>query len=823
MHTRVLAALERRAPLTILRAPRGFGKTTSIARWLAGRDHDVATVYCSLDSRARTTDGFWQVLGDALVDAGVDDSQPSTLRSRDHVAGRLMDHPNPLRLIIDNFHEAGHLESPFTIDDDLLEVVRTNDQLEVVIGTRALRSLETAGALSVDLTIVRPADLALDTESVMTLAAQRGLSISEDEADELVLELGGWPAAIRSCLEAALVSESDAKVDGALVDGFVDTLLRDIVSDELREFLARTAIPEEFSAAAANAIVPGGRAIRDLRNLRVSGVLKERRTVAGSRYAYPPAIREAIVRSLSAHRPDVVREVHRALMAVAAREEGPLEVVRHAVHAEEWGTALRIIEEEWNALLFQYPHDLHQLARLFPPELVATEPRLDVITRVLPTMVPRDRTGLTWEPAAPGFVEEASRARGTSGSDAASVLFQTGAAAIFAGENDAASYAFEQLRAHGESAIDPDARLLGKAGLLMVSAIVGEVDQVLALAAGPDLGPMIKERPEPGLQELVAIACRIGVAIASADGVVATAGEAASRILEPRRRDEVWALAVYARALYASTSLDRDVRDRAVGDLRAAMRHLEPGGITEATLGTTLVELLVLAQQTGVAAQVLDRLAPSHVSQPTQAMLHLAEGRYGDAVRTAERSLEDARITVRARHLCDTTIAAALYRQGQVTAAHRQFQQAVQLSRASGQRRQFLLMPGDVFAELAADDPEVLGLRADAAVERHRSADPDGSGNGPGTVARPRGADPVSGGTAAGSPPGTATELLSPREIEVLRALQDHAGPAGVAEALGVSVNTAKTHVRSVYRKLGASGREEALRLSAGALTGGID
>src|SRR5699024_282897 len=129
------------------------------------------------------------------------------------------------------------------------------------------------------------------------------------------------------------------------------------------------------------------------------------------------------------------------------------------------------------------------------------------------------------------------------------------------------------------------------------------------------------------------------------------------------------------------------------------------------TLGTTLVELLVLAQQTGVAAQVLARLAPSHVSQPTRAQLHLAEGRLAEAVRTAEQSLEDPRLTVRARHLCDTTIASALFRQGQVTAARRQFDQAVQLSRASGQRRGFFLMPEDVFAELAADDPSILALR----------------------------------------------------------------------------------------------------------------
>lgn len=822
VHGRILAALERRAPLTILRAPRGFGKTTTISRWLTTRDPDIETIYCSLDGRAHTAAGFWQSLGDALAEPGRDDTAPGVTRSRDHVVTVLMDNPEPLRLIVDNFHEAGQVESTFTIDDDLLEIIRTNDQLEVVIGTRSLRSLETAGALSVDLTIVRPSDLALDTASVLTLAGRRSLRITEDEAEGLVLELGGWPAAIRSCLEAAAVSESDATVDGALVDGFVDTLLRDIRSDELREFLARTAIPEEFSAAAANAIVPGGRAMRDLRNLRVSGVLQERRTVAGARFAYPPAIRESIVRSISEHRPDIVREVHRALMAVAAREEGPLEVVRHAVLAEEWETALRVIGEEWGALLVQRPHELSELARQFPPELLASEPRLDVITRVLPTMMPREQVGLVWQPAEPGFLEQAVEVRGHGESDAAIVLFQTGSAAVFAGENEGAGYAFEQLRAMGETTHDDEARLLGNAGLLMVSAIVGEVDQAIALAAEPELAAVLEEQPTGGLGEIVGIGCRMAVAIAAADGVLPMAEQAVARLLEPRRRDEIWAMAVYARALHASTSSKPATWARAVGDLRAAMRHLEPGGITESTLGTTLVELLLLAEQTGVAAQVLGRLAPSHVSQPTRAHLYLAEGRLAEAVRMAEQSLEDPRLTVRARHLCDVTIATALHRQGQLTAARRQFDQAAQLSRTTGQRRNFLLMPPEVFADLAVDDPAVLALRPGGG----RWTSPDHP-----VATVPAGApSTVPGGRAGTAAPGhgsrppqgadEATELLSPRELEVLTALRDNAGPAGVAQALGVSVNTAKTHVRSVYRKLGASGREEALRLADSTIAG---
>jgi LuxR family maltose regulon positive regulatory protein len=53
---------------------------------------------------------------------------------------------------------------------------------------------------------------------------------------------------------------------------------------------------------------------------------------------------------------------------------------------------------------------------------------------------------------------------------------------------------------------------------------------------------------------------------------------------------------------------------------------------------------------------------------------------------------------------------------------------------------------------------------------------------------------------------------LSPRERAVLRLLLDGADRAGVADRLGVSLNTVKTHLRSLYAKLGVTSRGEVLR-----------
>lgn len=62
-----------------------------------------------------------------------------------------------------------------------------------------------------------------------------------------------------------------------------------------------------------------------------------------------------------------------------------------------------------------------------------------------------------------------------------------------------------------------------------------------------------------------------------------------------------------------------------------------------------------------------------------------------------------------------------------------------------------------------------------------------------------------------GSLPEEAEVLLTPREIEVLTALGNGLSNKETARRLGVSPHTVKFHVESLFRKLGASSRAEAV------------
>jgi DNA-binding NarL/FixJ family response regulator len=68
--------------------------------------------------------------------------------------------------------------------------------------------------------------------------------------------------------------------------------------------------------------------------------------------------------------------------------------------------------------------------------------------------------------------------------------------------------------------------------------------------------------------------------------------------------------------------------------------------------------------------------------------------------------------------------------------------------------------------------------------------------------------DTSSAGIAASSP---VLAVLSPRELEVLRALASDAGNEAIARRLGISGRTLRIHIRNTYSKLGIYDRAQAV------------
>jgi LuxR family maltose regulon positive regulatory protein len=123
------------------------------------------------------------------------------------------------------------------------------------------------------------------------------------------------------------------------------------------------------------------------------------------------------------------------------------------------------------------------------------------------------------------------------------------------------------------------------------------------------------------------------------------------------------------------------------------------------------------------------------------------------------------------------------YRDGDATQGRRSLERAMRLGEPAGYRLPFI-----------TDWAWIRPVLCD---------DPDLSGGFSKIVAQPADAAP---------PDVVITEQLSDRELEVLQRAAAMYSTDEIAGELFISVNTVKTHLKSIYRKLGAAGRRDAVR-----------
>jgi LuxR family maltose regulon positive regulatory protein len=78
--------------------------------------------------------------------------------------------------------------------------------------------------------------------------------------------------------------------------------------------------------------------------------------------------------------------------------------------------------------------------------------------------------------------------------------------------------------------------------------------------------------------------------------------------------------------------------------------------------------------------------------------------------------------------------------------------------------------------------------------------------------AGPRPPEPARLSAPSPRPEALAIEQLSERELQVLRLLSDLLSTEEIGAAMFISVNTVRTHVRSILRKLAVTCRNDAIR-----------
>ena len=851
-------------PLTVLAAPPGAGKTILLASWMTDGRPPGPVAWVTVDHGDDDPARFWShvvaalrsngaVPPDGLL-AGLGPPSPDALQEFLAVlVNGLAELPEPVVLVLDDLHEA---TGPAVAAGLRFVLRQAPPQLRLVVATRAdpplsLHRLRVAGQLAE----IRAAELAFTPAEAGELLAGLGVGLPEAELETLWRRTEGWAAGLR----LAALSLRDHPDPGRFVAEFAGDdhavagyLVEEVLArqaPDMQEFLLRTCIADRLCGGLADALTgrsDGGRMLAVLaRDQAFTTGLGPGRAW----YRHHPLFAELLRAELRHRWPEDVPDLHRRAAGWHAANGMVEEAVDHALAAGDPDGAARLLSAHGLAIpLRGRAETLGRLLGRLPVGTVRADRQLAVVAGAGRLVLGELEEADAWlelagaEEAASlagllrarlrGYADGAVSAgrrllatpRGGDREESAEaerralVLSIVGAAELWSARLDDAAAHLGECRALADQggldhlAVDATGHL---ALLEAVRGRLGRAERLGREAAGvagrrgwsagapaacaelalawvawcrddPDGAAGSLERARraarAGRDRPVELAVALAAARMAAGGSHQEAADGLARLRAALAEAAGWRpprlLADAVRPAEARLLLAAGDQAAAAGVLgvgEAGAIGLVSGGEAGERRPEEAVVLARLLLARGDPAGAAGMLAPLHVGQAPSAWP-------GTPI---EAWLLDA---VAHRRLADHAAAAG------------SLERALALAAAEGCPRVFVEGGAPVRALLADHLHRGTAQRALAGALLE------------GLLSRTTGsAAPVGGGSAPPRLP-VLVESLSEREHVVLRYLPSMLSAGEIAAELYVSVNTVKTHIKSIYRKLDANRRWDAVR-----------
>ncbi|MEU8470132.1 LuxR C-terminal-related transcriptional regulator [Streptomyces sp. NPDC029006] len=835
-------------PLTMVDGSAGAGKTLMVADWAAGLRRPVA--WLTGEPGEQGCGMFWAYVLQALRAVGVElppgigcpgDAGRVEHRLLVRLADALSGRERPVVLVLD---DSDRMTSPPVAEQLEFVLHHAGAGLRLILVSRTepllpLHRYRAAGAV----TEIRDAELAFTEEEAAALLELHGLRLPAEATRALVKRTGGWAAGLRL---SALAAERSPDPERYLKDfeagrsTIADYLLAEVLKRQTartQDLLLRVSVTDRFCPALAAELTGHGGAEPILTALHSQNAFVE--DLGQSWYRLHPLFGEILRAHLRARSPGLEPELHRRA-ARWLRASGLIpEALAHGAAAGDWNFTARALVDDLaiGQLLGGLRADgLTELFSPMGPEVTSVAADLVRAARDLSEREV-DRGLAHLRRAEEHLAAQPSDAARPS--DAAlrlsCLLLQTLGARL----SGAPGTAEQAVAAAGDLRGEVSARLLEKHPELTALLLThlgsarlwaGRFDDARAalseVASGPGGAATALPR-EDSLGQLALIDYLDGrLCRAERTALAALTGTETSGAGHSRSVGED-----LGRLVLAAVAVDRGELGRAQTLLDEAADRGSPRDPVTATSRSLATAGLLLARDEPVAAAAaavptVPALVASPWAEVRTALIasaaHLAEGRPDSAVKV----LDDVSCADEPAYAADiawaqlaagnreaaiglldragtgdrtgprTTVRAALVRArdaeeaGDTATARKQLAHALLEARRERLRRPFLdAGPG---IRRLLDSPSLQGLAAGWLT-------PAGSGprDGPGPDAYA---------------PSLVVEELSGREREVVGGLADMMSTEEIAARLYVSVNTVKTHLKSVYRKLGVNGRADAVR-----------
>jgi LuxR family maltose regulon positive regulatory protein len=783
-----------RRRVTCIAAPRGTGKSALVTQWCRERS-ELPVVW---------------------IDLPLDDELDAVRDALPGAAGVV--------LVVDRVDS---LEAASSAMDVVRRLAPVGERVHVVLvgccappELVALRMAGEAWQLTADEMRLEPGEVA------PLVAACSGHPIPTDTNEELVALLDGWTAA------AVLVGLSSSRLDrsaralyaaaGDTIDAYMSSVVLADLPADLREFVTATSCVDGLDPALCDVLIGRDGSEAHLARLRQAGFPIVHDDAGQARYLHP--VRDALERF--ARRADPGAHAARLRLAAQWYREWnrPLDAAGCLVRMGEWLEAERIIFEQLPRILDgDEIGRLAEFARLAPPELL----RDHVGTALGAAWVLRNdgRVSASYELLdiyAPHFTDRARMIADASRASAASWLADMEPLADFADAALAAcdalgERAFDDVDSwHGDSSTSEyRARAHGAAQLACAYGAMWERGAAHLVPMGAEAAAFLPQFQLVLLHGITAtfhgLSGRPADALTEAHTAIAVASQA--DLLEHRLTADAW----FALGEALRLSL---CHDEASDPFDRAQRLAEVNGryVLLATAVAARAQLAVDASRPDAALDLIAghrRLHPHRHPVTVAGALAAAEARafgallrHGDALRVLEQApstppVASARV---AALLATGDVAGA---QGvvrdwpnepTVDATVRRALAAAVICDHTGDRRRVSL----IRTALDAAAPQQLGqpfVEHGPAVTRLLRSREVGDTELVRLLQRWLGAS--AGANAA---------VFTTREASVMSHIVAGHGVRETADALHISVNTVRAHLRAIHRKLGVDNRADAIR-----------
>ena len=829
--------------------PPGAGKTTALASWAAASVTPGRVAWVTLDEYDNQPGSFWSHVVKALrlVGVPVEETPPAQPHARASVraflprlASALATLDPPLVLVLDDLHL---LTAPKPLAELAYVLRYARPGLRLVAAARIdphfpLHRHRLAG----ELTEIRAADLAFTVPEADLLMTQHGLTLPAGAVDLITERVGGWAAGLRLAAlsldghpDPGLFIKNLAAEDNALTSYLVDEVL-DAQPPAQRELMLRTSILDRVSADMAWELTGDEQAGSTLAALARSGGFIQ--PLGHGWYRYHPLLAEVLQLKLRLESPDRTPGLHRQA-ASWYRRNGLLEqAVSHAAAVSDWQLAARIVMDELAVGELLKPRGSSPVADTLrripiPPARSdgPTQPPSVLAAAALELSDGRDKEasrllapvaeGLDRLPAGheiPARLAAATLclavARRCGDLDAARtaaaraetlfeqlplslqgrhpeahghVLSGRGAVELWSGDLDPAAVAFAGAAAAFPE--DSGERAACNGHLALIEALRGRLSRAAELASAaisPSGGSQARQPAPSAAVALALVHLERNELDASRSRLQET--DAALRA-DPDRLIGAVACLVAARGALARANgpaaADLIQRGRDSWAPPPWLDHLLTVAEAQASTATGDIQAALDAARRAAAGSGLDAavararafLAAGNLHAARQALPVGADAATGETADRLEAYLTDALIS---------------YRSHDPAPGRRSLERALRL--AEPERRRLPLAMNQTWIQPA------LHYRPDLA-RVYRGLLQPGAGRREVPV-RPASSrlDPV------------IVEQLSDREREVLRFASAMLSTEEIAASMYLSVNTVKTHFKSIFRKLGATRRGEAVR-----------